>query len=144
MSGPSSVGFSQRIQLPWLELAAGLQADGTPAEAIRARLQELLADKLSVGGAYRHSNREKAVSIIMRTWVTVPPALRSFRDAGLEHRRRLPEGDRLTVHWGMAAAVYPFFAAVAAAAGSLYRCWQNERLYKWHRKIHKKRRRKKH
>ena len=35
------------------------------------------------------------------------------------------------------------FAAVAAG-GSLYRCYQNERLYRWHKRTHKKRKAKKH
>ena len=33
------------------------------------------------------------------------------------------------------------FAAIAAA-GALVRVYQNERLYKWHRKVHKKKKKK--
>ena len=35
-----------------------------------------------------------------------------------------------------------FLAAMIAALGSVVRCYQNERLYRWHRKVHKKRKKK--
>ena len=36
-----------------------------------------------------------------------------------------------------------FIAATIAALGSVVRVYQNERLYRWHRKVHKKKRKKK-
>jgi hypothetical protein len=36
-----------------------------------------------------------------------------------------------------------FMAAAIAAVGSVVRVYQNERFYKWHRKVHKKRKKKK-
>jgi hypothetical protein len=35
-----------------------------------------------------------------------------------------------------------FLMATIAAVGSVVRVYQNERLYKWHRKVHKKRKKK--
>jgi hypothetical protein len=78
---------------------------------------------LSVGGTARRGNREKAITMLLRIWVAVPRHLRPFRDEGLAHVPRLPVDDRITVHWGMTMAVYPFFGAVAAAVGRLVR-WQ--------------------
>jgi hypothetical protein len=42
----------------------------------------------------------------------------------------------MTLQWAT------FIAATIAAVGSLVRIYQNERLYRWHRKVHKKRRKK--
>jgi hypothetical protein len=35
-----------------------------------------------------------------------------------------------------------FIMATIAAVGSVVRVYQNERLYRWHRKVHKKRKKK--
>lgn len=118
-SDTTQVGFSQRIQLDWLEHTATLALAGTPHGAIRRTLQEILRDRLSVGGEAKHSNREKAITILLQTWVTVPKELGPFRDDGLRLLQRLPEGDHLAIHWGMCATAYPFFGAVAQATGRL-------------------------
>jgi hypothetical protein len=43
----------------------------------------------------------------------------------------------MTLQWAT------FIAATIAAVGSAVRIYQNERLYRWHRKVHKKRKKKK-
>jgi len=88
---------------------------------IQAALQEVLQGRLSVGGTAERGNREKAISILLKIWVTVPRELMLFRDDGLAHLNRLPLTDHLAVHWGMTIAVYPFVGAVAEAVGRLLR-----------------------
>jgi hypothetical protein len=121
MSTPMQIGFSQRIQLDWLEQTAALVLAGQTREQIEATLQECLHDKLSVGGTARRGNREKAITILLKIWVSVPPWLQSLRDGGLDHLRRLPHPDHIAIHWGMTMAAYPFFGAVAETVGRLMR-----------------------
>src|SRR5207249_238844 len=89
MSTPLQIGFSQRVQLDWLEQTAALVLAGLTREQIETRLQELLHDKLSIGGAAQRGNREKAITILLKIWVSVPPWLQPLRDGGLDHLRRL-------------------------------------------------------
>ena len=121
MSIPMQIGFSQRVQLDWLEHTAALVLAGQTREQIETALQECLRDKLSIGGTAQRGNREKAITILLKIWVSVPPWLQPFRDDGLGYLRRLPDADHIAVHWGMTMAAYPFFGAVAEAVGRLMR-----------------------
>lgn len=121
MNGKMQIGFSQRIQLDWLEQTATLFLAGNTREQIQIALQDLLQDKLSVGGTAERGSREKTITLLLKIWVSVPKDLESFRNDGLEHLKRLPLSEHLPVHWGMTIAVYPFFGAVAEAVGRLLR-----------------------
>jgi hypothetical protein len=74
-----------------------------------------------VGGHAERGNREKAITILMQIWVTVPPELACLRDIGLELIQHLPPDEHIAVHWGMTMAVYPFFGSVAGSIGRLLR-----------------------
>jgi hypothetical protein len=115
------VGFSQRIRLEWLQQTANLVLAGNDKNAVNASLQELLQDKVSVGGHAVRGNKEKAITILMKIWLNVPRELESLHRDGLELLKKLPPNDQIAVHWGMAMAVYPFWAAVAANTGRLLR-----------------------
>ena len=115
------IGFSQRIQLDWLECTAALMLAEQTRDQIETALQAFLCDKLSVGGTAPRGNREKAITILLRTWVSVPHRLQPFRNDGLRHVQRLPTYEHLIVHWGMTMAVYPFFGVVAETADRLVR-----------------------
>ena len=65
----------------------------------------MLQGRLSIGGTAERGNREKAISILRKIWVTVPSGLKLFRDDALAHLNRLPLADHLAVHWGMTIAV---------------------------------------
>ncbi len=117
----SQVGFSQRIQLEWLEHTANLVLAGNGKEEVEKALQEMLQDQLSVGGKAKRGNREKAITILLKIWVTVPKILKPLRDDGLELLQRLPLNEHLAVHWGMSMAVYPFWGSVAGVTGRLLR-----------------------
>lgn len=113
------IGFSQRLQLKWLDRTAGLLSTGTERAQIKVALTDLLRDQLSLEGTEGRGNRDKTVTILLKTWVTVPCHLVGLRDAGLAFYRVLPAKDHLPVHWGMAMAVYPFFSVVAETIGRL-------------------------
>lgn len=115
----NQIGFSQRIRLEWLEQTANLVLAGNDKPAIIAALQELLKDKVSVGGDAERGNREKIITILMKVWLNVPRELEAFRIDGIVLLNRLSQLDRIVVHWGMVAAVYPFWSAVAAHVGRL-------------------------
>lgn len=113
------IGFSQRVRLEWFEQTANLILAGNDKAAINDALQELLKDKVSIGSQAKRSNREKTITILLKTWLTVPSQLASLRAEGLEHLKYLPLNEHLAIHWGMVTAVYPFWADVAIQIGRL-------------------------
>jgi hypothetical protein len=113
------IGFSQRVRLEWLEQTANLILAGNDKAAINNALQELLKNKVSVGGQAKRGNREKTITILLRTWLTAPSELDSLRIEGLEHLKYLSRCEHLAIHWGMVMAVYPFWADVATQIGRL-------------------------
>jgi hypothetical protein len=117
----SQVGFSQRVRLEWLEQMANLVLAGNDKTAISGALQALLKDKVSVGGHADRGNREKIITILMKVWLTVPAELESLRVGGLDLLRQIPRSNQIAIHWGMAMAVYPFWAGVATQVGRLLR-----------------------
>ena len=121
MKRGGQIGFSQRIHLDWLEYTANLVLAGNPREEIVAALGERLKEKLSVGNQPERGNRDKAITILTKVWVTVPRELQSLRDEGLGHLQCRGPSDRMLVHWCMCMAVYPFFGTVAGAVGRLLR-----------------------
>ena len=121
MKRGGQIGFSQRIHLDWLEYTANLVLAGNPREEIVAALGERLKEKLSVGNQPERGNRDKAVTILTKVWVTIPRELQSIRDEGLGHLQCRSPSDRMLVHWCMCMAVYPFFGTVADAVGRLLR-----------------------
>jgi len=115
------VGFSQRIQLDWLERTARLYIAGLTKDEIEESLQALLQDQLSIGSGAKRGNRALSISILLKVWVVVPHGLESLRNEGLELLKRLPPKQHLAVHWGMVIAVYPFFQVLAETVGRLLR-----------------------
>jgi len=113
------IGFSQRVRLEWLEQTANLVLAGNDKAAVNEALQELLKDKVSVGGQAERGNREKIITILLKTWLTVPGDLQDLRDDGLDLLRRVPRSDHLAIHWGMVTAAYPFWSIVATQTGRL-------------------------
>jgi len=120
-SRQKQIGFSQRIRLEWLQQTANLVLAGNDRSAVNNSLQELLKDKVSIGGQAVRGNKEKSITILMKIWLNVPPGLEALRNDGLELLKDLPRNNQIAVHWGMALAVYPFWAAVAVHTGRLLR-----------------------
>jgi len=66
------IGFSQRVRLEWLEQTANLVLAGNDKAAVNEALQELLKDKVSAGGQAERGNREKIITILLKTWEATP------------------------------------------------------------------------
>ena len=117
MSERKIVGFDRKIALSWLDATADWAAQGLAPAEIRHRLGRLLEGQ--VAGAGWNSARGKTMTVLLRVWVRVPPALAPLRDDGLALLQGRTGRDRLPVHWGMCLAAYPFFHDVAATTGRL-------------------------
>ena len=115
------IGFSQRVRLEWFEQTVNLVLAGNDKAAVNDALQALLKDKVSVGGQAARGNREKIITILLKTWLTVPNELEVLRDQGLDLLKRIPRSDHLAIYWGMVMAVYPFWSGVAVQVGRLLR-----------------------
>lgn len=115
------IGFSQRVRLEWFERTANLVLAGNDKAVINAALKEHLKDKVSVGGQAERGNREKIITILLKTWLTVPSELEALRDEGLYLLKHVPRSDNLAIHWGMVTAAYPFWSGVATQSGRLLR-----------------------
>ncbi len=115
------IGFSQRVRLEWLERTANLVLAGNDKAAVSDVLQELLKDKVSIGGQAERGTREKTITILMKVWVLVPAELEPLKVGGIELLKRVPQCQHIAVHWGMVQAVYPFWSDVATQVGRLLR-----------------------
>jgi hypothetical protein len=120
------IGFSQRVRLEWLEQTVNLILAGNDKAAVNDALQELLKDKVSVGGNARGCNRSKVIGILSRVWVSPPEELIPLRDDGLrflstQSSSLSPHHLSVALHWGMVMAVYPFWSDVAVQVGRLLR-----------------------
>ena len=113
------IGFSQRVRLEWFEQTANLVLAGNDKISVNEALQALLQDKVSVGGQAERGNREKMITILLKTWLTVPNELKMLRDGGLELLNSIPRREHPAIHWGMVTAVYPFWSSVAVQVGRL-------------------------
>ena len=121
MRGGDRIGFSQRIRLDWLDYTANAVLAGNVKDEISAALRERLRERFTLDDGRVSGNLDKAIAILTKVWVTVPEGLESLRDEGLDLLRQADANDRMLAHWCMCMTVYPFFGAVAEAAGRLLR-----------------------
>lgn len=97
----TQIGFSQRVRLEWLERTANLVLAGNDEASIYNALQELLEDKLSVGGNAKRGNREKVITILMKIWVRPPRDLHPLqrKASSFSHTCRVRTISRSTGAW---------------------------------------------
>lgn len=117
----NQIGIDRIILLEMLEKTANLVIAGNNKTAVNETLNRLLEDNLSGGKLGVRGAREKTITILMKTWLTVPSILEAIRNEGLQLLQEIPRKDRIAVHWGMVLAAYPFWGSVAAHTGRLLR-----------------------
>ena len=115
------IGYNRTVKLGWLDETVDLFLAGMSDANIYEALRERLKDELSVGSNAQRGSREKTITLLMKTWVRVPPAFRELRKEGVQLLQGVRRSERLPLHWGMTMAVYPFWRVVADATGRLFR-----------------------
>jgi len=124
------VGFDRRIKRHWLDALLDRVLLETEKAKLRAFVNRLLSKDHSGPEA-----RGKTATVLMRTWVLVPPHHTSIRQQALELLPAIPSQDRLLLHWGMALLAYPFFRDAAAATGRLLRLQDDFTLLQLQRRL---------
>ena len=118
---PRMIGYNRTVKLQWLDETLDLFLAGMSDAEIHEALSERLKGELSVGSTAPRGSREKTITLLMKTWIRVPPPLRPFREDGIHLLRGMRRAERLPLHWGMTMAVYPFWRVVADVTGRLFR-----------------------
>lgn len=118
---PRMIGYNRTVKLRWLDETLDMFLAGMSDADIYEALRERLKDNLSVGSTAQRGSREKTITLLMRTWVRVPPRLRELRKDGVHLLQGVRRSERLPMHWGMTMAVYPFWRVVADVTGRLFR-----------------------
>lgn len=118
---PRMIGYNRTVKLSWLDETLDLFLAGMSDADIYEALRERLKDELSVGSTAQRGSREKTITLLMKTWVRVPPPLRALREDGVHLLQGVRRSERLPLHWGMTMAVYPFWRVVADVTGRLFR-----------------------
>ena len=106
------IGFDRYVPRHWLDTALAVAA----GEIDRSAVVSLLANEI-VG----IEARSKTLIILNRIWLTPHPTLVNFAAAGIAICQAKSDVNTLPLHWGMALASHPFFAAVAETIGKLLR-----------------------
>ena len=121
------IGFSsQRIRIDWMDYAARLAQEASSISELKAALFAHLGLDLAGDVKGKRSSREKALTVLMRSWITPPPDLEALRDDCLVLVGDIPDSmSRVAIHWAMIGAAYPFWLAVAARVGRLLRLQQS-------------------
>lgn len=115
------IGYNRTVRLRWLDETVDLFLVGQTAPEIIETLRQRLQNQLSIGSNAERGSREKTITILLKTWVRVPPQVRDLRDNAIEILHDIPRTHRLPLHWGITMAVYPFWRTVADVVGRLFR-----------------------
>jgi hypothetical protein len=118
---PQTIGYNRTVKLKWLDETLDLFLSRQSEAEICDVLRERLSDQLSVGSSPQRGSREKTITLLLKTWIRVPPRLRGLRDDGVRLIESMRRSERLPLHWGMTMSVYPFFRVVAGVTGRLFR-----------------------
>lgn len=136
MTGPAKmIGYNRTVKLRWLDETVDLFSVGQSAFEIIQTLRERLREQLSVGSNAERGSREKTITILLKTWVRVPPGVRDLRDDALQIIQHMRRRERLPLHWGVTMAVYPFWRIVADVTGRLFRLQGTVAAYQVQRRV---------
>jgi hypothetical protein len=117
MNRRASIGFDRRLNLEWLDAAAGQAADGAETGEMRAYLWGLLDGVVS--GNKINSARGKTVTVLVHIWGEARGPAAALRGRACAQLGGCTLDERLAVHWAMMLGTYPIFVDAAAAIGRL-------------------------
>jgi len=124
------IGFDRRIKQHWLDALLDRVAAETEKAKLRSFVNRLLTKEHPGNEA-----RGKTATVLMRTWVLVPPSHSHIRHHALELLPTIPSQDRLWLHWGMLLLAYPFFRDSAVAIGRLLKLQNDFTLLQLQRRL---------
>lgn len=116
-----AIGIKQVVRIEWYDLALNLVLAGHSAMTIRNGLHETIREMKQSGGFGERGEQTytKAVTQVMKCWVTPDLELVTFRDALLGYAHQHEGGNRMALHWAITFAAYPFWYRVAYQVGRL-------------------------
>lgn len=116
-----AIGIKQVVRLEWYDYALDMLLAGQPAKEIRSQLDEFIRERLQRGGYGERGTQTytKAVTQIMKSWVTPCREITAFRDSALMFARENSRDVRTALHWAMTIVAYPFWYRVATQVGRL-------------------------
>lgn len=116
-----SVGIKQVVRLEWYDYALEMLLDGLSSDEIRSELDNYISERLQTGGYGERGEQTytKAVTQIMKCWVSPVRELVEFRDCALDYAKSHEKNTRLGLHWAVTSAAYPFWFRVAEQVGRL-------------------------
>lgn len=117
MDRRAHIGLDRRIDLEWLDAAAGCAKESPTNLEMRTHLWNVLYG--AVSGDKVNSARGKTVTVLNHIWGEVPPAATSLRSRAVAQLEGSTADERLAMHWAMLVGTYPIFTDTAAAVGRL-------------------------
>ena len=117
MNRRANIGFDRRIDLEWLDAAAGKAATGASTEEIRSYIWDFLDG--AVSGNIHGSARQKTTTVLHHIWGEVPKHAMPLRERALVELAACRVDERLALHWAMMVGTYPLFTDAASAIGRL-------------------------
>lgn len=104
------IGFDRFIRLDWAEAALRVRSGA-------ADIGEL--DQILTGSHAGLEAKKKTRTVLNRLWLEPREELSDLADRGVGIFRQVADPQVAALTWGMALAVYPFFAKVAEIVGRL-------------------------
>jgi hypothetical protein len=104
------IGFDRYIPLIWMTGAMQVRAGILSRDELDA-----LIDSSELG----KEARKKTITVLNRLWLEPRQELIDFADRGMAIYRANPKVSQTALAWGVAIAVYPFFARIAELVGRL-------------------------
>lgn len=116
-----AIGIKQVVRLDWYDYALEMLLDGQQPTEIRLKLDEFIRERLQSGGYGERGEQTytKAVTQIMKCWVSPDRELVAFRNGAIILARNTEKELRPALHWAVTVAAYPFWYRVAGQVGRL-------------------------
>jgi len=113
------IGLDRLVRLAWLEKTSSLVLAGSTRAAIKSSIQEDLKSCFHSDNTKVRGSIDKTITVLLKIWAQVPDEIAALHKEGLDLLRHIHRSRHLAVHWGLVAAVYPFWSAVASQTGRL-------------------------
>jgi len=108
------VGFLNFIKKDWLDATVSFYLQHQNLSKVKNELNELIEPECP-----KNEVRRKTIDVLTKTWIRIPNNLKTLQRQGLEFYDEITPRERLSLHWGMLLANYPFFHDVIGHIGSL-------------------------